>query len=416
MSQPKIPTLNKALLVYLAFIVVFTFYFTLFVKPLHAHYFIFTHAAQEMFSGINPYGKPFGGSSYTTYWLYSPLAALVFYGFSKFPDLIGAFIYMALSSLIFYSGLYQLCKKINIKFTTPFLAMFLFILINEIIGSTQALRVEFSTAGALFWVFSWLVDYRRLFISGVLLAFFTCLKFQPLPVVGLWALTFILLRKYEELTKYLAGFISGLVIFIGSFYFVFPKKFFIEIHQSWFHTLSEDIQATWINYNNIFSYISKNISPISYSTVQFCSLLAALSFAMALVLISIRIKKQLDLFFIALSFGTLYIVLFSPMSQGSTYILATPMLLLGFRCREWVATKTERALWTITLWLYWFFTSAINSDLVPRSWFFYASAQNLRPLGFTILTIAFMVTYYFYVGSGGGIGRRARLRTVWGNP
>lgn len=348
------------------------------VKDIYPHYTIFVHAAGELFGGKDPFGHGMGGpGDFLTQWYYSPTAALLFLPFVGMKPWVGQAIYLWLSIALATSGFLKLMRVLRVA---PLLAFFYWILSSEVVGSIHQVRLEIATVGALFWVLAWTIEGRRPWLAGGLLAFTACWKFQTYPTLGLLSVALLLTAPRGYAFRFLGGAVACLVVSYGWPWLYFPLETAKALHASWSTSLQAAVAATWKGYQSlpavVHGWTGWPDSPESVFRIG----AAAGAFFLAVTLWTSRTAKTAIL--VAVALGTVHTTLFSPMSQGSAYILATPALLAVF-----VLRPSRDRLVLAALWFHWFVTSLVHSDLVPMSWRSWAYDHRVRPLGFFVLTI-----------------------------
>jgi hypothetical protein len=369
----------------------------------HRHYTIFTHAAADLFSGQNPYGKAYDHLGVMSFWLYSPTAAFIYKPLSLLSPHVGNFIYLALSILIFFGGIFFFLKSLKLRMT-PGLGLFYFILSNEIIGAINNSKLELATTGLLFFMASMIIQGRRLFWAGVLLGIITNWKFQPLPTALLLGWAMLLEGRIRPTFRFAIGFLFSLAgAYVFPFFF-FPHAFIIECYQSWQQALNLALSTTWQIYQSLYTSLLK-ITGWPQTIAQVTTLGAAIGGVLAAVVpLFLFYRSQTNnkteanedpflarpLVLTALSLGSVYSVLFSPMSQSSAYILGTPFLLVLFVIRNsergWIPSR----IWTCGFIVHWLLTSYFYCDLALPAWRGFAGQMNLKPWGFTVLLLLFL--------------------------
>lgn len=344
----------------------------------NVHYSIFTTAAQQLFvPHENPYNRPLDPNIFwQTLWLYSPTGALFFLPFSYLPPFLGILFYVGGSFGLFVSGVYNYCKTYLNGLVIP--GILSLILLSETLGAIQATKFELLTCGLLFWIFYWFAsgkDKRASFFLGLL----SSIKFQTLPIVGLLAICFVKKKNYGSFLIVTLSFLTSLIWP----WLIWPHDFVSALHSDWFGTLSTSASLNWGGGQSLPVFLNLlfdlKMEYADFSRISF--VYAALCAGFVLF---IRAETRL-LYNLCLCLGSSFTVLFSPLSQSSSYILTTPLVLLGY-----FIYKEHRKTCGTLLGAYWFTTSLLYSDLVPKAARHFAYNYNLKPVG-TALLVLFVV-------------------------
>lgn len=367
---------------YLALVTVVAAVFTC-GKDIYPHYTIFVHAAEELFRGVNPFGKGMGGNpaDFLTQWYYSPTAALLFRPFVGVNPWAGQAIYLGISLALAVGGFLKLMRVLRVA---PLLALFYWIVSSEVIGSIQQVRLEIATVGVLFWVLAWTLEGRRPWAAGILLAFTASWKFQTYPTLGLVSVALLLSAPTAYALRFIAGAVFCLVVSYGWPWLYWDFATAKALHVAWSESLTNAVAATWKGYQSLPAVVHGWTGwPASPEALMWIGASAGALFLAVTIATARQTRTAL---LVAMALGTVHTTLFSPMSQGSAYILATPALLAVF-----VLGPSKDRLVLAALWFHWFVTSLVHSDLVPMSWRQWAYEYRVRPLGFLVLTIVLFV-------------------------
>lgn len=381
----------------------------------HRHYSIFTHAAADLFSGQNPYGKAYDNLGVMSFWLYSPTASFLYKPLSLLPPHVGNFIYLSLSILLFFGGVYFFLKTLGLRMSAG-LGLFYFILSNELIGAINNSKLELATTGFIF-VIGGLVLSGRALLAGVILGVITNWKFQPLPtaLLLLWALLWE--KRLRETISLATGFLLAWAAAYGLPFLFFPNAFISDCYRVWKESLDLALSTTWQIYQSLYTSLFKITGwPISIAEVTTIGIVAGAALA-ALLPFGVRSEKTHDpfggrpLLLTALSLGSVYSVLFSPMSQSSAYILGTPFLLTLFIIRNSKRSFIPEGVWTLGFVAHWIMTSYFYCDLALPSWRGLAGRMNLKPLGFSLLLVLFVIELIspYFRSSMFGLTRRPAI-------
>ena len=345
------------------------------------HYRIFTAAAQDLWVGINPYGKNHGMS--VGNWFYSPSCGLFFFRFfSLFPLRFGVTLYTLLSLGIFITGSllfiksYFGLKKITLT-PSPIFHLYWVILAPQVMIGLIANKPEIIMTGILLFSANLLLVDPKSWLAPFLLAFILNWKFQPLPTLLLLSATLILSRKGGSFLFKIFGF--SLFWFLLPL-LIIPYAEFISLHEKWASTLDLFIRETFRAFDNIFAFLENSFHILlSYHASQFVSLFAAV------FLLAVLIKRKLfspshfynSGILFSLAMGSLYSLLFSPLNQVNAYVLMAPLVLVLciFAQNEPHSLKWKALLLFLGLGITFSY-----SELTPESIRVFCRSHALRPL------------------------------------
>jgi hypothetical protein len=388
---------NRAALVYFLLSTAAVTIVTCWHTP-YPHYFMFTKAAERMLHLQDPYGKSlWGEGGYMSLWFYSPTAATLFMPLVKLPPAVGQALYLGFSLLIFLSGLFGLVKQARKIWGPVPLGLFYLILSSEVVGSVHQIRIEILTAGILFWVLRWLWEERHPVIAGALMKLSASLKFQALPAMGLVAIVVFFASSPRVRWRFFAAAsITAAITYLWPWLFC-PRGYIVSIHASWARSLQAAVDAMWRGYQSLPAFFYRLVGwPDDTAVMWVIVYTAAALFAVWILLATLaeyrRQGARQDLLWLALALGGAYTSLFSPLSQGSAYILDTPALLLVFFLPR-QTSGARRGFLALALF-YWVTTSLIHSDLAMPAWRHWAAAHTIRPLGLATLTAVILVVCF----------------------
>ena len=232
-----------------------------------------------------------------------------------------------------------------------------------------ASKLEIAIAGILLGSIAWLKDSkpqldRRAYAAAVLIAAILNWKFQPLPVVGLFLLAWILVRRDLKLPAVIATALGSWYVLPFAF---FSPGFVAEIHETWRTTFSKFVEESVLNFENIFAFLHGAFGiPLSFGQTQWISAAAGLSLAAYLLLWISRAASRDRMggaTLISVGLGTMFMTVFSPLGQNNALILYAPLLLSAFICLE---STRHRGRWIALLTISCAIMILAYSDLVPH--------------------------------------------------
>ena len=343
----------------------------LLLQAIPGHYRVFTGAGHALWTGVNPYGTDFGTG--IGYYFYSPSCALFFFGpFSFLPEKIGLLLYMLLSWTVFVWGVREFTKEVKPIF--PEIEGFWLMISPQIFGGILASKLEILMTGILFLCASWLLDSvkgnSKWLRSAVGFAMILNWKFQPLPTVGLLAVLWLLIQKSWKWPLTLAALVIGWFALPFAFR---PTQLLLDSHSVWKQTFSVFVADSWLNFENLFSFLN-NVFGIRFtlSGSQLFSLLAGLTLGCTVLLWFLKKRSLLapeELLIkgsvLCLALGSMYSVVFSPLGQNNALILYSPLLLASFLSLSEASDKW-RMIWLVTLPTVWIVMTLPYSDLIPH--------------------------------------------------
>lgn len=296
------------------------------------HYRIFVGAGNALWAGVSPHGNDFGTG--VGYWFYSPTCGMFFYKFfSWFPEKLGISLYMLLSWAVLVYGISHFFKHVRafpqgVSLRRQVPQFFWLAIAPQILTAILATKLEILMTGILLISVSWISTRKHLVLASFLLALILNWKFQPLPSIGLVVMAALLLERNWKLPAYLLG---------GSaFWFLLPvlvkgPSFIEEVYREWNAGLSAFVREAWPNFDNLYSFLQNALGfSLTYENVQALSMTAGVAFAIALgVWMFRRRNEDREVVFpsaclLAVALGSVYTVIFSPLSQNNSTILLAP--------------------------------------------------------------------------------------------
>jgi len=348
----------------------------------NVHYSIFTGSAYQLFvMHENPYNRPLDEKIFwQTLWLYSPTGALLFLPFSFLPSAWGLLFYVGGSLALFISGIYVYCKAYLSGLIVPGILSLL--LLSETLGAIQATKFELLTCGLMFWIF-YLFAHGGEKTASILLGFLSSIKFQTLPTVGLLGICFLREGKLSSLILVVLSFLVSLTWP----WLVWPSTFARGMYSDWFDSLTTSASLNWAEGQSlpVFVKLLFNLDA-GYSYFSWFSLGVAVFFAVLVGFVSCERRRLYNLCFVL---GAAFTVLFSPLSQSSSYVLVTPLVLLVY----FILRQQQKMSFAI-LGTYWVTTSLLYSDLVPKAARQFAYNHNLKPVGTTLLVFSVIFSLF----------------------
>lgn len=333
------------------------------------HYDFFRASALKIWAGENPYAILYPSG----YFLYSPSAALFFYGaVAWLPYWTGLAIYMLASWAVLFWGARRFLRALALNSSDK--NLFYFLLSSEVIGTLLNARIEIFILGIVLGAGAWLLQQRREGLAYFLLAMVCNFKMQSFPTVGL-----LLMVAVWGLGHWrgVGVFLASLVFWYALPYAVRPAEFITTCYQTWTQFFGPYIGASWLDFQHLFRFVYKltGWAP-SFSAFQKMSAAIGGLFALALAARIYRDKqKKLSSAalkrlawgwnFRALALGAGFICLFSPMSQSAGFVLYAPLLALVIYFRRHENYFSYRT-WTFLLGIAFFMISIAYSDLVPK--------------------------------------------------
>ena len=343
------------------------------------HFRIFTGAARALWQGKDAYGTDFGTG--VGLWFYSPACGMAVFGpLSLLPEAFGLAVYLFISWLAFVWGATKLWKSFG---ATRVPDLFWLLVAVQMMTSLLAAKLEILMMGLLMWACAEVIrtararvragsdetarlDWKPAAVMGALLNW----KFQPLPTVGLLTIVWML-RPAEGEPRDLEAAAQGLiqedeiarrfrfpvaVAFNCLLWFLVPALWFgwkpmLEILVHWKTTLQPFLEASYLNFDNIFAFIKAAFGvSITYEMAQRISIITGLAMAVA-VTMRLRFSRWdarwsvVDSAAMAMSLGAVYTVVLSPLSQNNAHVLLAPLFLSamitwrrldGDRLGQWV--------------------------------------------------------------------------------
>ncbi len=356
------------------------------VRPVAHHYIVFSEPARLLWSGQSPYGAIFSYGAGGFH--YSPACAMLFFApFAYFPERVGQFLYLSASLLIFAFGLTRWIRALKTElhwdfFSSPYRHLVCLMVASELVGSVLATKLEIAMLGLLFLCGAWLMERSRPVASGFLLFFLVTWKFQPLPVWGLVAVA--LARDRKALKTFLLG---GL--FLASPLCLLPFPFWswhdsTVVWHDWLFHLSTYARNGWLDpiYQHLYVPLLRLVGvSVPFAYAQAVSVAVGISCAIAVFRLKSeqRQLQNLEKLLFAISLGSGYVVLFSPLSQSNAYLWYSPVL-FGWVYFAEKNRVNKTAVW-VALCAVFILVSLAYSDLCPRFLYHWLYPRGLKAVG-----------------------------------
>jgi hypothetical protein len=339
------------------------------------HYRVFSGAGHALLNLQNPYANDFGTS--VGYYFYSPICGLmVFSPLSLLPEKLGIIVYMTVSWLFFVWGARSFFRAFERRMESPALQWFWVAVTAQMVSGILASKLEILIAGILLLGLAWLTEVRtrlsaKTLASCVLLALALNWKFQPIPVVGLFLLTWVVVLRDWRIP---ACVLSALGVLYALPYAIFPHERLSVWHETWRSSLSKFVGEAYLDFENLFSFLHNAFGvPLSLLGTQILSGLLGLGFVVFLLAWLKRSKadgaSQSQLFrggvLISTALGTAFMTALSPLGQNNALILYAPLLLVAFISFHFETDARERSHLATSIGMVVAVMTLIYSDLVP---------------------------------------------------
>lgn len=250
-------------------------------------------------------------------------------------------------------------------------------------------KLEIIMIGLLFWATASLMNpkmnrketrawsWRWIWIGGAF-GMTVNWKFQPVPVLGLLTCAWFVTQRNA---RFLVAWILG-----TAFWFLLPFVFLSgtflgEVHRSWRLALNQYAHEGWMNFDNLFAFLHNalglNLTEKFYPIISIVfggAILASLLIWIRraqnhATVIDHRSWLGAQSCTLALGLGSLFPVVFSPLSQNNGYILYAPLLFLSLTQSMGLFESTTQTrknpLFVGVAWGIWLIMSFAYSDIVP---------------------------------------------------
>jgi len=359
----------KTLILLAIFTVGVCLHLSLIKKP--DNYQVYVNAAENIFYKQNLYAK----YGILDYFKYSPLAALMIVPFSLLIDEVGMFLLLFLQYWLFFWGFWRWTKSAGFRLDQSSIMMFLaFIsIVSDSMLAVQICQVNAGIFGLMLLAAAQYSEGKHL-RSGLLLSLATNLKIFP------FTLAFCFLAGFKK--KFWLAFWIGL-----AFWFFLPVlsiggDYNFELLREWFNLM------TWDQTRNLEMLDIGNFLDLHFGIPQAVRNPMAVWFGLLIGGATLYLFRKgrtelINRFFVPVN--GLYILLFSYLSESATSILATPAIFLI----AIEALKEKKRAWRY--WILWILALLLipvfYSDLVPRSWSWWARGFHLKTVGYVYISI-----------------------------
>lgn len=359
----------KTLILLVIFTVGVCLHLSLIKKP--DNYQVYVNAVDNIFYKQNLYAK----YGILDYFKYSPLAALMIVPFALFIDEVGMFLFLFLQYWLFFWGFWRWAKSAGFRLDQSSSMMFLaFIsIVSDSILAVQICQVNAGIFGLMLLAASQYSEGKYL-KSGLLLSLATNLKIFP------FTLALCLLTGFKK--KFWLSFWIGLV-----FWFFLPVLFIgvdynFELLGEWFKLM------TWDQTRNLEMLDIGNFLDLHFGIPQAVRNPTAVLFGLLIGVATLYLFRKdrtglTNRFLVPVN--GLYVLLFSYLSESATSILATPAIFLI----AMEALKEKTRAWRY--WILWilalFLIPVFYSDLMLKSWSWWARSFHLKTVGYAYISI-----------------------------
>jgi hypothetical protein len=368
----------KTLILLVIFTLGVCLHLSLIKKP--DNYQVYVNAVDNIFYKQNLYAK----YGILDYFKYSPLAALMIVPFALFIDEVGMFLFLFLQYWLFFWGFWRWAKSAGFRLDLSSSMMLLaFIsIVSDSILAVQICQVNAGIFGLMLLAASQYSEEKYL-KSGLLLSLATNLKIFP------FTLALCFLTGFKK--KFWLSFWMGLV-----FWFLLPVLFIgvdynFEVLGQWYKLM------TWDQTRNLEMLDIGNFLDLHFGVPQDVRNPLAILFGVLIGVATLYIfrkgRTELTNRFLVPVNG-LYVLLFSYLSESATSILATPAIFLI----AMEALKEKHRAWRY--WLLWglalLLIPVFYSDLVLKSWSWWARGFHLKTVGYVYISIVIGVLFAKY--------------------
>jgi hypothetical protein len=376
--KKQIGVVPKTLILLAIFTIGVCLHLSLIKKP--DNYQVYVNAADNIFYKQNLYAQ----YGILDYYKHSPLAAIVIIPFALLIDELGMFLFLFLQYWLFFWGFWRWARSAGLRLELSSGMMFLsFVSVaSDSILAIQICQVNAGIFGLMLLAAAQYSEGKHL-KSGLLLSLATNLKIFP------FTLAFCYLADFKK--KFWLAYWIGLV-----FWFLLPIVFLgadynFELLGEWFKLM------TWDQTRNLEMLDIGNFLDLHFGIPQAVRNPLAVIFglligATAFYLFRKRRSELIDRFLLPVN--GLYVLLFSYLSESATSILATPAIFLI--AMEALKEKTRSwrywILWILSLLL----IPVFYSDLVLKSWSWWARGFHLKTVGYVYISIILGILFVKY--------------------
>ncbi len=378
----------KTLILLVIFTIGVCLHLSLIKKP--DNYQVYVNAAENIFYKQNLYAK----YGILDYFKYSPLAALIIVPFALLIDEVGMFLFLFFQYWLFFWGFWRWTKSAGFRLDQSSSMMVLAFLsvVSDSVLTIQICQVNAGIFGLMLLAAAQYSEGKYL-KSGLLLSLATNLKIFP------FTLAFCFLTDFKK--KFWLAFWVGLV-----FWFVLPVLFIgagtnFQLLREWYSLMTWD-QTRNLEMLDIGNFLDHHFG-ITQSIRNPLAVVLGLCIGLSTFFLFRKGKRALIYRFLVPVNG-LYVLLFSYLSESATSILATSAIFLIAMAALY---EKEHS------WIYWvswimalLLIPVFYSDLVFRSWSWWARGFHLKTIGyfFVSIIIGFLLVKYYRKGAAEDIG------------
>ncbi|MGD9345640.1 MAG: glycosyltransferase family 87 protein [Candidatus Aminicenantes bacterium] len=373
--KKQIGLVPKTVLLLLLFTVGVCLHLSLIKKP--DNYQVYVNAADNIFYQQNLYAK----YGILDYFKYSPLAALMIVPFSLLIDEVGMFLFLFLQYWLFFWGFWRWAKAAGFPLEQSS-GMMLVAFVSIVSDSILAIQICQVNAGIFGLMLLAAAQYseKKHVRSGLLLSLAVNLKIFPFTLA----------------LCYLAGFKKRfwMAFWIGlALWFLLPAAFIgadynFELLGEWYKLMTWD-QTRNLEMLDIGNFLELHFGISQAVRNPLAILVGLLIGAGTLYLFRKNRTGLIDSFLLPVN--GLYVLLFSYLSESATSILATPAIfLIGMEAfKEKIRARLYWLFWALALFL----IPVFYSDLVLKSWSWWARGFHLKTVGYVYISVVMGILF-----------------------
>jgi hypothetical protein len=346
-----------------------------YLKSSYNNYIIFQNSSFHFFQKINLYLEY--PKEYFDVYLYNPTFSILFTPIAYLPTLIGMYLWVALTIVIFYFAVRNLPLD---KKSILFIFYFTFL---ELITSVQNLQSNLIITAGILFAFIFL-ERKSSFKSS----FFVNLGFFIKAYGAISGALFIL--KKPNINNFFYLLFWFLILFSLPLLFYSPAEF-VVLYKQWIACLIKD-HGTELGLS-VMNFMAKVFH--YYGPAYFTQLAGLLMMLITMALIAVK-KNYDDVKFFFLAYIMIFVIIFNHASESATYIVASTGVAI------WYVNSKKTVLDKILIITTFVLTVLSPSDLFPsyiRKHFI--KPYKLKVLGPMLIFIRIQILLiYFYVKPG----------------
>jgi hypothetical protein len=373
-------------------------------QPLPGHFRVFAGAGHAVWTGGNPYGTDFGTG--VGYFFYSPACAMTVFGpISALPEKLGIIVYMVGSVATFVGGAIAFWRAFKPRTLPPEaiahwdarLQWFFVAASPQLFGGILASKLEVLITGMILLAVGWLRRTAsshdgRTVAACALLAMTLNWKFQPLPLVGLACLSWILILRDGRVPAMIAAFVALLYALP---YTVLSSAYLHWIQETWRETFTKFVVEAFLGFENVFAFLHALGIDLTFKASQSLSAIVGFGFAAFVCAWIPRSWNLRNALLLSTALGAAFMTAFSPLGQNNAMTLYTPLLLVGFACLAGAgsgsgagvgAAEARKWKWILAGVFAWM--TLLYSDAVPVDMRNQLRHYSLKPLACLFLAAA----------------------------